>query len=121
MKLIEELDSFILEERSMIDTDSPYIFVSEQAGTVGKQLTYSAAYDKLRRTQKRTGQHFNFHDLRHSFCSRLAESGMDVSIIRIIMGHEHIATTQKYTHLTEQYIGESLSRYWDKSIFRRKR
>ena len=119
MELMEELDSFILEERSRIDTDSPYVFVSEQAGTAGRQLTYSAAYDKLRRTQKKTGQNFCFHDLRHSFCSKLAESGMDVSIIRIIMGHEHIATTQKYTHLTEQYIGESLSRYWDKSIFRR--
>ena len=119
MDLIEDLDSFILEDRSRINTDSPYIFVSEQVGTVGKQLTYSAAYDKLRRTQKKTGQSFNFHDLRHSFCSKLAETGMDVSIIRIIMGHEHIATTQKYTHLTEQYISESLSRYWDKSIFRR--
>ena len=30
--------------------------------------------------------------------------------------HEHISTTQKYTHLSDPYIEDSLSRYWDKSI-----
>ena len=88
MSLIAELDEFIMEERSRIATDHSYIFVSEQERQRGKQLTYSAVYDKLKKIQAQVGVQFNFHDLRHTFCSNLVESGLDVSVVRIIMGHE---------------------------------
>ena len=115
MSLLAELDEFIMEERSQIETDHSYIFVSEQKKQLGKQLTYAAAYDKLKQVQAEVGVDFNFHDLRHTFCSNLIESGMDVSMAKIIMGHEHISTTQKYTHLSDPYIEDSLSRYWSRS------
>lgn len=116
MSLIQELDEFIFEERSIIDTEHSYIFVSEQIRQLGKQLTYRAAYDKLKKVQEEIGIFFNFHDLRHTFCSNLVQSGMDVSVVRMIMGHEHLSTTQKYTHLSDPYIEDSLSRYWNQSI-----
>lgn len=115
MSLLVELDEFIMGERSRINTDHSYIFVSEQARQIGKQLTYSAAYDKLKKIQAEIGVDFNFHDLRHTFCSNLIESGMDISVAKIIMGHEHISTTQKYTHLSDPYIEDSLLRYWNQS------
>ena len=115
MSLIKELDDFIMEERNLIDTDHSYIFVSEQKRQLGKQLTYRAAYDKLKKVQEEIGVDFNFHDLRHTFCSNLVQSGMDVSVVRMIMGHEHLSTTQKYTHLSNPYIEDSLSRYWNQS------
>lgn len=115
MSLIKELDDFIMEERNLIDTDHSYIFVSEQKRQLGKQLTYRAAYDKLKKVQEEIGIDFNFHDLRHTFCSNLVQSGMDVSVVRMIMGHEHLSTTQKYTHLSNPYIEDSLSRYWNQS------
>ncbi len=116
MSLIAELDDFIFEERNLIETENSYIFVSEQPKQFGKQLTYSAAYDKLKKIQDAIGTYFNFHDLRHTFCSNLIQSGMDASVARIIMGHEHISTTQKYTHLSDPYIADSLSRYWKQSL-----
>lgn len=67
MSLIKELDDFIMEERNLIDTDHSYIFVSEQKRQLGKQLTYRAAYDKLKKVQKEIGIDFNFHDLRHPY------------------------------------------------------
>ena len=115
MSLIAELDDFIFEERNMIDTENSYIFVSEQERQKGKQLTYRAAYDKLKKVQNEIGIYFNFHDLRHTFCSNRIQQGMDASVAKIIMGHEHISTTQKYTHLSNPYIEDSLSRYWGHS------
>lgn len=115
MSLIREIDDFIIEERNLIDTDHEYIFVSEQKRQIGKQLTYRAAYDKLKKVQSEIGIDFNFHDLRHTFCSNLIQTGMDISIVRIIMGHKHLSTTQKYTHLSDPYIYDSLSRYWSQS------
>ena len=117
MKLIEEIDSFIINERALIDTEHSYLFVALQKQNLGHPLTYRSIYDVFDRAKKKAGLEFNFHDIRHTFVTHLAETGMDVSIISLIAGHKHIQTTEKYTHLSDKYIGESLSRYWKNNAF----
>lgn len=117
MKLIEEIDSFIINERALIDTEHSYLFVALQKQNLGHPLTYRSIYDVFDRAKKKAGLEFNFHDIRHTFVTHLAETGMDVSIISLIAGHKHIQTTEKYTHLSDKYIGESLSRYWESNAF----
>lgn len=45
---------------------------------------------------------FTAHNLRHSFCSRIIESGMNIKSVQLIMGHAHAETTLRiYAQVTE--------------------
>ncbi len=41
---------------------------------------------------------FTFHGLRHTFATRLAQSGVDLYKISKLLGHKDIKTTQRYSH-----------------------
>ena len=41
---------------------------------------------------------FRFHDLRHTFATRLAQAGVDLYKISKLLGHKNIRTTQRYAH-----------------------
>ncbi len=51
------------------------------------------------------------HSLRHSFATELVSNGADLRAVQEMLGHEHINTTEIYTHLSHQYLRETISTY----------
>lgn len=57
---------------------------------------------------------FTWHDLRHTFASRLVMADVDIRTVADLMGHKNIQMTMRYAHLAPEHklvAVERLSRY----------
>lgn len=79
---------------------------------------YSARKERVSRAFKRawrnackvekipwtTPQGPSFHDLRHAFCSWLANAGVDIGIIQELAGHSSTNVTKRYVHFMDDIL-----------------
>ena len=85
------------------------VFPSPQSGEVMDKLPRA-----ITRSIRLAGlREFRPYDLRHSFASRLAMSGVDLNTIRELLGHADISTTLIYAHLSENHKKQAISSVFD--------
>lgn len=65
--------------------------------------SFDKAWREARRIAGFDGLHF--HDLRHTFCSNLLLSGVDLKDVKEMIGHRDLSMTDRYAHLN---IGRKL-------------
>jgi integrase len=84
-----------------------YVFVHLDGKFEGKPITdiKNAFNAAVRRGKIRD---FHFHDLRHTFCSWLALSGVPLTAIQKLAGHASIKMTLRYAHLSPRYLADEV-------------
>ena len=55
-------------------------------------------------------KNFRWHDLRHTFASRLVMAGVDIRTVQELMGHKTIQVTLRYAHLAPEHQLEAVQR-----------
>ncbi len=89
--------------------EEKYIFISR----LGRHLSRNFVFMFLRDAVTKAGieKHVSPHSLRHSFATELVNGGADLRAVQEMLGHAKIATTEIYTHLTPQYLRDTIATY----------
>jgi integrase/recombinase XerD len=81
----------------------PHLFPGQEPGT---HISDSSLRDALKTALQKSGikKRVTLHVLRHSFATHLLESGADIRVIQVLLGHGSIKTTAHYTQVSQRHI-----------------
>jgi integrase/recombinase XerC len=108
-KLIEALRHYLTYIRPILLSKGPnvnelYIFINYK----GTQLTVRGLQLILKNIIIKSGETFKIspHMLRHAFATTLLNHGADLRVVQELLGHEHLKSTQIYTHVSSESLRE---------------
>lgn len=121
-KALASVDQYLHVVRGNFDSEkNAALFVTNK----GKAITREFVWHRVRGYAKRLGltKQVSPHIFRHTYASHLLEGGADVRVIQDLLGHAHISSTDRYTHVSKAQIQEAFYNFhprWEESAEKKK-
>jgi len=104
-RAVDAVDRYLLER----DDEEPALFLSKR----GRRIERGAVWSMVKRYAKESGikRPISPHTFRHSFATHLLDGGADLRVIQELLGHSSIATTDRYTHVSQAKLQDAFERF----------
>lgn len=92
------IDDYLVERNKISLSDDRALFGSRD----GNRISVSAVHRLVKKHLLAAGldpTQFSAHKLRHTAATLMIANGVDVKVLQEVLGHEHLNTTQIYTHI----------------------
>ncbi len=101
------LEAYMEEERTP-PVKGDALFTNPKGG----RLTSRSLQNVVKRLARRAGLPADVspHTLRHSYATHLLDGGADLKTVQQLLGHENLATTQIYTHVSIERLKETVEK-----------
>lgn len=91
------------------DEHNQFLFVNYYGSAAGRPMTYSNAYQLVRRLGRKCGFRATPHMFRHSAATSWIEAGSEVDVVQSLLGHASPTSTSIYVHSSYERTREAVS------------
>lgn len=109
-KAIKAIDAYLCYDRFSAEHEkNPILFLSRTR----KPLDRISVWRLVKYYAKKANivKMISPHTLRHSFATHLLDNGADLRVIQEMLGHAHISSTDRYTHVSKNQLVKSFEKY----------
>ena len=115
-KMKNEVELYLKSYRIHLDIKKEfenYLFLNRR----GRKLTRNMIFLIVKELAEAAGIQKNIspHTFRHSFATHLVDGGADLRAVQEMLGHSSIITTEIYTHLSKEYLKQTIIDYHPRS------
>lgn len=117
---IDYIGKIILIKGTKTDKSNRQFFLTEELEKILNDqktktqgdLVFPYNQTNITHSFKKLCPNHHLHDLRHTFITRCAESGINISVCQKLVGHSDITTTLKiYTHITNEFERREFTKF----------
>ena len=99
----DALNKYLLVRRPITGKDRDALFLSAR----NQRITRATVHHLVKKHLGAAGldsQQYSSHKLRHTAATLMLQNGVDVKAVQEVLGHEHLNTTEIYTHIDNEAL-----------------
>jgi integrase/recombinase XerD len=99
------IDAYLTRVRQKHDSETVQkLFVTDKGKPIGRTFVWG----RVHKLAKQAGidKKVSPHTFRHTYATHLLDAGADLRVIQDLLGHAHISSTDRYTHVSRSQIRE---------------
>ena len=94
----DAINRYLLVRRQVNAVDRNALFLSNRRTRISREAVHSMVKNSLLKAGLDASK-YSAHKLRHTAATLMLQNGVDVRTLQELLGHEHLNTTQIYTHV----------------------
>ena len=95
------LEQYLAVRRPITGRDEDALFLSQQNRRISRSMVHALVKRHLLEAGL-DSTHYSSHKLRHTAATLMLQNGVDVRTLQEVLGHDHLNTTQIYTHVDNE-------------------
>lgn len=97
----EALNSYLAVRRPITGRDANALFLSSRNERVSRSTVHAMVKKRLSAAGIDSSE-YSSHKLRHTAATLMLQNGVDVRAVQEVLGHDHLNTTEIYTHVDNE-------------------
>ena len=97
------LQSYLAVRRPIQGRDQDALFLSARNERISRSMVHAMVKKRLSAAGIDSTQ-YSSHKLRHTAATLMLQNGVDVRAVQEVLGHDHLNTTEIYTHIDNESL-----------------